>query len=162
MTIITATDENNAIGGDNQLLWHLSDDLKRFKNLTQNHVVIMGRKTFESLAGPLPKRVNIVVSGNSDYKVPENVILAHSLPEAIAIAKEKDANPFVIGGGIIYKQALDLADTIELTLVHTKVENADTYFPEIRFSDWEKVFEEFHPKDEKHLYDFTFLTYHRK
>ncbi|MDR1876044.1 MAG: dihydrofolate reductase [Flavobacteriaceae bacterium] len=161
MTIIVATDENNAIGKDNRLLWHLSDDLKRFKNLTQGHVVIMGRKTFESLGRPLPNRVNIVISGNPQYQVPEGVILTDSLEEAIKIAEEKDTNPFVIGGGAVYEQALASTNRIELTLVHTKVKEADTYFPKINSSEWKKTFEEFHPKDEKHLYDFTFLTYSR-
>ncbi len=162
MTIIVAADENNAIGKDNQLLWHLSDDLKRFKALTQNHTVIMGRKTFESLGRPLPKRLNIVISSNPDYQVPEGVILTHSLEEALKIAEKEDENPFVIGGGNIYRQSLDLADTIELTRVHTRVKEADTYFPELDFSQWEKTFEEFHPKDEKHTYDFTFLTYSKR
>jgi dihydrofolate reductase len=161
MTIIVATDENNAIGKDNQLLWHLSDDLKRFKALTRNHAVIMGRKTFESLGRPLPHRLNIVISGNLDYTVPEGVILVHSLREAMETAKEKDPHPFIIGGGIIYKQALDFANTIELTRIHTQATGADTYFPEIDFSGWKKTFEEFHPKDENHTYDFTFLTYER-
>ncbi len=162
MTIIVAVDENNAIGKDNKLLWHLSDDLKRFKTLTQNHAVIMGRKTFESLGRPLPNRINIVISSNSDYPVPEGVILTHSLEKAIEIAKKNDENPFIIGGGNIYSQSLDFTDTIEMTRIHTQVEEADTYFPQLDFSQWEKTFEEFHPKDEKHMYDFTFLTYSRK
>lgn len=162
MTIIAALDENNAIGNNNQLLWHLPLDLKRFKSLTQNHVILMGRKTFESLGRPLPNRQNIVISSKADYQVPDNVYLFSSLPEAIEAARCKDSNPYIIGGGTIYSQALKYADTLELTLVHTQIDKADTYFPEIDFSEWNKTFDEFHPKDDKHLYDFRFVTYQRK
>lgn len=162
MTIIAAIDENNAIGNNNQLLWHLPLDLKRFKSLTQNHVILMGRKTFESLGRPLPNRQNMVISSKADYPVPNNVYLFSSLPEAIEAARNKDSNPYIIGGGTIYSQALKYADTLELTLVHTQMDKADTYFPEIDFSEWNKTFDEFHPKDDKHLYDFRFVTYQRK
>ncbi|WP_128330465.1 dihydrofolate reductase [Apibacter sp. HY039] len=162
ITIIAAIDENQAIGKDNQLLWHLPDDLKRFKALTQNHPVIMGRNTFESLGRPLPNRINIVISNNMNYTVPEGVVLVHSLQEALDLAKKQNPNPYIIGGGILYNQALEFADTLELTLVHTKVKEADTFFPKLDLSKWESVFEEFHAKNEKHLFDFTFLTYIRK
>lgn len=162
MTIIAAIDENNAIGNNNQLLWHLPLDLKRFKSLTQNHVILMGRKTFESLGRPLPNRQNMVISSKADYPVPNNVYLFSSLPEAIEAARNKDSNPYIIGGGTIYSQALKYADTLELTLVHTQMDKADTYFPEIDFSEWNKTFDEFHPKDDKHLYDYRFVTYQRK
>lgn len=162
MTIIAALDENNAIGNNNQLLWHLPLDLKRFKSLTQNHVILMGRKTFESLGRPLPNRQNMVISSKADYPVPDNVYLFSSLPEAIEAARNKDSNPYIIGGGTIYSQALKYVDTLELTLVHTQMDKADTYFPEIDFSEWNKTFDEFHPKDDKHLYDFRFVTYQRK
>lgn len=162
MTIIAALDENNAIGNNNLLLWHLPLDLKRFKSLTQNHVILMGRKTFESLGRPLPNRQNMVISSKADYPVPDNVYLFSSLSEAIEVARSKDSNPYIIGGGTIYSQALKYADTLELTLVHTQIDKADTYFPEIDFSEWNKTFDEFHPKDDKHLYDFRFVTYQRK
>lgn len=162
MTIIAAIDENNAIGKDNQLLWHLSKDLKRFKSLTQNHTIIMGRKTFESLGRPLPNRINVVISSNPEYEVPENVILLSSLSEAMETAHINDVNPYIIGGGTIYEQALDYVDILELTLVHTQVKDADTYFPKIDFSKWDKIFEEFHGKDDNQPYDFSFLTYQRK
>lgn len=154
-----AMDENNAIGKDNQLLWNLPDDLKRFKKLTLNHPVIMGRNTFESITKPLPNRLNIIISNNLNYIVPEDVVLTHSLQEAIEIAKKVDVDPFIIGGGTIYKQALDFIDVIEVTRVHTKVNEADTFFPNLNLSKWNKTYEEFHPKDEKHIYDFTFLTF---
>ena len=162
MTIIAAIDENNSIGNNNQLLWHLPLDLKRFKSLTQNHVVVMGRKTFDSLGCPLPNRLNMVISSNADYKVPENVLLFNSLSEALEAALSKDSNPYIIGGGPIYRQAFEYADTLEITLVHTRIEMTDTYFPKIDFSKWNKIFEEFHPKNNKHLYDFRFLTYQKK
>lgn len=161
MRIIVAMDENNAIGKDNQLLWNLPDDLKRFKKLTLNHPVIMGRNTFESITKPLPNRLNIIISNNLNYIVPEGAILTHSLQEAIEIAKKVDADPFVIGGGTIYKQVLDFIDAIEVTRVHTKVNEADTFFPYLNLSKWNKTYEEFHPKDEKHIYDFTFLTFQK-
>lgn len=162
MTIIAAIDENNAIGNSNQLLWHLPLDLKRFKSLTQNHVILMGRKTFESLGRPLPNRQNMVISSKADYQVPDNVYLFSSLSEGLEAARSKDSNPYIIGGGTIYSQALKYADTLELTLVHTQIDKADTYFPDIDFSEWNKTFDEFHPKDDKHLYDFRFVTYQRK
>ncbi|MDR3272155.1 MAG: dihydrofolate reductase [Flavobacteriaceae bacterium] len=161
-TIIVAVDENNAIGKDNRLLWHLPDDLKRFKKLTQNHAVIMGRKTFESIGRPLPNRLNIVVSQNSKYSVPDGVQLVHSLEEAVEEAEKYSKNLFVIGGGKIYDQMVNLADTIEMTLVYTKIKEADTFFPELNPKIWQKTFEEFHQKNEKHLYDFTFLTYEKR
>ena len=162
MKIIVATDENNAIGLDNQLPWHLPADLKRFKSLTQGNAIIMGRKTFDSIGRPLPNRLNIVVSKSTHQTDSENLIYTNSLEKAIEKGEEYSNNPFIIGGGNIYKQALNLADTIELTLVHTKLPNADTHFPAINPKEWEKTSEEFHPKDEKNDYDFSFITYIRK
>lgn len=157
LTIIAAAAENNALGKDNQLVWHLPDDFKRFKILTSGHFIIMGRKTFESFPKPLPNRTHVIITRQADYKVPEGCIVVSSLQEAIAFCP-KEEEVFVIGGGQIYQQAIDLVDKIDLTRVHTSVE-ADTFFPEIDLSKWELVFEEFHPKDEKHNFDFTFLTY---
>lgn len=157
LTIIAAAAENNALGKDNQLVWHLPDDFKRFKSLTSGHYIIMGRKTFESFPKPLPNRTHVIITRQTDYKVPEGCLVVSNLQEAInSCPKEEEV--FVIGGGQIYQQAIDLVDKIDLTRVHTSVE-ADTFFPEIDLSKWELVFEEFHPKDEKHNFDFTFLTY---
>ncbi len=158
ITIIAAAAENNALGKDNDLIWHLSDDLKHFKNLTAGHHVIMGRKTFESMPKALPNRTNVVITRQTDYQ-PENAVVVNSLKDALDIAKD-DPRPFIIGGGEIYKQALDFADQIELTRVHETFE-ADTFFPEINPSVWKEVANEFHPKDEKHPYDFSFLRYER-
>jgi dihydrofolate reductase len=160
LTIIVAAGENDAIGKDNQLIWHLSDDLKRFKSLTNGHHIIMGRKTFESFPKPLPNRTHIVISRQTDYKVPDGVIVVNSLEDAIDAARN-DKQPFVIGGGEIYKQALPLADKIELTRVHHSFE-ADTFFPKIDSSIWTEINNTFHDKDENHNYAFSFLTYTKK
>jgi len=160
LTIIVAAAENDAIGKGNKLIWHLSDDLKRFKTLTNNHHIIMGRKTFESFPKPLPNRTHVVITRQADYKVPDGVIVVNSLDAAIKASKA-DAQPYIIGGGEIYKQALAIADKIELTRVHENFD-ADTYFPKIDHTIWKETAHKFHSKDEKHDYEFTFLTYERK
>jgi len=159
ITIIAAACQNNALGKNNKLIWHLSDDLKRFKKLTLGGYIIMGRKTFESLPGILPERQHIVITRNPEFQA-EGIVVVQSLEQALdLIPSDKEA--FVVGGGEIYKQAIDIADKIELTRVHHQFE-ADTFFPEIDLSKWELTDSEFHPKDKKHLYDFTFETYVRK
>ncbi len=159
LTIIVAAGENNAIGKDNALIWHLSDDLKRFKTLTNGHHIIMGRKTFESFPKPLPNRIHVVITRQKDYQVPNDVIVVNSLEEAITYSK-KDVQPFIIGGGEIYKQAMALANKIELTRIHEKFE-ADTFFPEIDSSIWKETSNTFHKKDKEHKYSFSFITYKR-
>ena len=159
LTIIVAVAENDAIGKDNQLIWHLSDDLKRFKALTNGHHIIMGRKTFESFPKPLPNRTHVVITKQANYKVPKGVIVANTLEDAISISKQ-DSQPFIIGGGEIYKQALALADKLEITRVHENFE-ADTFFPKIDTATWKETANDFHKKDDKNEYDFTFLTYER-
>lgn len=159
ITIIAATAQNNALGKDNKLIWHLSDDLKRFKSLTLDGFIIMGRKTFESLPGILPKRKHIVITRNPEFRQ-EGVVVVQSLEQALEVVPS-DEVAFVVGGGEIYAQTINIADKIELTRVHHDFE-ADTFFPEIDLDKWELVSSEFHPKDEKHQYDFTFETYLRK
>ena len=159
ITIIAATAQNNALGKDNKLIWHLSDDLKRFKSLTLDGHIIMGRKTFESLPGILPKRKHIVITRNPEFQQ-EGVVIVQSLEQALEVVPS-DEVAFVVGGGEIYAQTINIADKIELTRVHYNVE-ADTFFPEIDLDKWELVSSEFHPKDEKHEYDFTFETYLRQ
>jgi len=156
ITIIVAVAQNNALGKNNQLIWHLPDDLKRFKKLTLDHYIIMGRKTFESLPGVLPNRKHIVISRNPNYQK-NGIIVAENIEQAMKIVP-KDEEVFVIGGGEIYNLFLKIADKIELTQVHQNFE-ADTFFPEIDQEKWEVVFSEFHPKDQKHQHDFTFKTY---
>jgi len=160
LTIIVAAGENNEIGKDNDLIWHLSDDLKRFKMLTSGHHIIMGRKTFESFPKPLPNRTHIVISRQKNYQVPDGVIVVNSLEAAIEQSKS-DTQPFIIGGGEIYKQAMALVSKIEITRVHATFE-ADTFFPEIDKTIWKETANKFHPKDENHDYEFSFLTFERK
>jgi dihydrofolate reductase len=159
LTIIVAAAENNAIGKGNQLIWHLGDDLKRFKALTSGHHIIMGRKTFESFPKPLPNRTHVVITRQTDYKVPLGVIVVNSLEDAID-ASRGDKQPFIIGGGEIYKQALPIADKIELTRVHESFE-ADAFFPEINPKVWKETHNTFHQKDANHDYKFSFITYER-
>jgi dihydrofolate reductase len=160
VTIIVAAGENDAIGKDNQLIWHLSADLKRFKTLTSGHCIIMGRKTFESFPKPLPNRTHIVISRQPNYKVPAGVIVVNNLDDALDAAKN-DTQPFIIGGGEIYKQAMAFANKIELTRVHASFD-ADTFFPKIDSSIWKETQKSYHPKDENHEYAFTFFSYERR
>ncbi|MBG26965.1 MAG: diacylglycerol kinase [Croceibacter sp.] len=157
--MIAAAAENNALGKDGDLVWHLPDDFKRFKKLTTGHHIIMGRKTFESFPKPLPNRTHIVITRNRDY-TKEGCIVVHNLEDALKIAEE-DTQPFIIGGGEIYKLALNASEKIELTRVHDTFE-ADAFFPEIDLSKWELINEEFHEKDERHSVSFTYLTYVKK
>ena len=158
--IIVAAGENDAIGKDNKLIWHLSDDLKRFKKLTSGHHMIMGRKTFETFPKPLPNRTHVVITRQSNYKAPDGVLVVNSLEEAIEMAKN-DVQVFIIGGGQIYKQAMAIAHKIELTRVHAKFD-ADTFFPKIDETLWKEVNNSFHKKDNDHAHEFSFLTYVRK
>ncbi len=159
ITLIAAIAENNALGKDNQLLWHLPDDFKRFKSVTTGHHIIMGRKTFESFSKPLPNRTHIIISRQENYQ-PEGCIVVDSLQKAIDVCP-KDEETFIIGGGEIYKQSIPIADKLDVTKVHHTFD-ADTFFPKIDLDEWDLVSSEFHPKDEKHQFDFTFETYFRK
>mgnify|MGYP000088055940 CR=1 FL=1 len=156
ITLIAAIDENRVLGKDNKLIWHLTEDLKRFKRLTTNHAIIMGRRTFESLPKALPKRHNIVVTRNRNYSK-EGVTVCHRLVEAIACASD-DEQPFIIGGGQIYEQAIKLASVIELTKIHDQFEG-DVFFPEIDNEEWTIINEQRmkHPK-----FDYSFITYIKK
>lgn len=157
--MIAAAAENNALGKDNELIWHLPDDFKRFKAMTSGHSIIMGRKTFESFPKLLPNRLHIIVTRQKNYQ-PENCLVAHNLEKALSLISDKQ-DAFIIGGGEIYKQALPFTDKIELTLVHDSFD-ADTYFPEINEKEWNLIHEEYHPKDEKHKVDFTYKTFIKK
>jgi dihydrofolate reductase len=160
MTIlIAAAAENNALGKNNELVWHLPDDFKRFKQFTSGHHIIIGRKTFESFPKPLPNRTHIVITRQKDYH-PEGCIVVNSLEKAIEICP-KDESTYIIGGGEIYNLGMPIAYKIELTRVHDTFE-ADAFFPEINPEEWDMVAEEFHSKDEKHNFDFSYQTYIRK
>jgi dihydrofolate reductase len=121
----------------------------------------MGRKTFESFPKPLPNRTHIVITRQADYKVPSGVIVVNSLHDALDAAKNEQ-QPFIIGGGEIYKQAMPLADKLEITRVHSTFDDADTFFPEIDNSEWKEVSRTTHDADEKHAHAFSFITYLKK
>lgn len=158
--LIVAIANNNAIGRGNALLWHISEDLKFFRRQTIGCPVIMGRKTFESIGRPLPHRINIVISRRD--VAPDGVALVHSLGEAFEIAEATNLERcFVMGGGQIYAQALDLVDKLVVTHVHTVIENADTFFPEIDPSVWKVEERSDLQHDEETGYDFEFVTYAR-
>jgi len=156
ISIIVAIADNHAIGKDNKLLWHLSDDLKRFKRLTTGHTIVMGKNTFESLPiQPLPNRRSLVISDVPDDHY-EGCVMAYSIEEAIEKCDDEREN-FVIGGGSVYRQFLPFANKFYLTRVHHDFE-ADTFF-EVDLSDWELVEEEFVEVDEKNPFSSTFQVY---
>jgi len=157
--MIAAAAENNALGKNNDLLWHLPEDFKRFKQLTTNHYIIMGRKTFESFPKPLPNRTHVVITRQTNYQK-EGIIVVEDLNKALALVPPNE-DAYIIGGGEIYLLAMSVVDKIELTRVHVTLE-ADTFFPEIDTAKWQLTFQEFHPKNEKNSYDFTFETYLRR
>lgn len=159
VTIIAAVAANGVIGRDNALPWRLPEDLRRFKRLTTGHVVVMGRKTFESLGRPLPGRRNIVVSRNPQYR-PAGAEVAADLFAALRLAAD-EAEVFVIGGGEVFREALRLADRLELTLVEAEVEG-DTTFPPVDEAEWSLAAESTHPADAGHAYACTFRTYERR
>ncbi|MEX0983319.1 MAG: dihydrofolate reductase [Bacteroidales bacterium] len=160
ISIIVAIARNNAIGKDNQLLWHLSDDLKRFKRLTTGHTVIMGRNTYLSLPnGALPNRRNIVITDQPEENF-EGCEMAHSIEEALELAGDSE-ECFVMGGGMVYRQLLPVAGRIYLTNVHQSFD-ADTFFPEIDFSEWEELESEFVGAGGKNEFPHTFVIYNRR
>lgn len=164
VSLIVAASENNVIGKDNDLIWNLPKDMNYFKETTQSHFVIMGRKNFESIPHkfrPLPNRTNVVVTRQTSYKA-EGCIVVNSIEEALSKAKEADdAEPFIIGGGEIYRLALDnnLVNRIYLTRVHKHYEG-DTFFPEIN-SNWKLISSEKYLADEKHICDYSFEVYEK-
>ncbi|MDR4952034.1 dihydrofolate reductase [Chryseobacterium sp. ES2] len=158
-TIVVAMGEKNEIGFENQLLWHLPKDLKHFKDITSGHPVIMGRKTYESIGKALPNRTNIVVSRKKDW-FEEGILIVGSIKEALKFAKKIDEEVFVIGGGNIYEQTMDMVDRLEVTLVKADLQ-ADTFFPKIDPKIWKKTNEICHEKDEKNGYDFCFQTFEK-
>jgi dihydrofolate reductase len=157
--MIAAAAENNELGKNNDLVWHLPNDFKRFKTLTTGHHIIMGRKTFESFPKPLPNRTHVIITRQENYK-PEGCIVVDSIEKAIEVCPEDDDN-YIIGGGEIYNLALPFTDIIELTKVHHTFD-ADTFFPKINKAEWLLVESEENFKDDKHLYDYTYETYIRK
>lgn len=162
-TIIVAKAKNNAIGKDNDLPWHLPEDLKFFKSKTSGQMLIMGRKTFEALGGPLPKREHILITRNKDYKA-QGAEVVHSLEEALEMAEKSGREEvYIIGGAQIYTQALEagLTDRMFITEVNAEPE-ADAYFPDFDASQWDLFWKEEHPVDNRHKYPFTFTEWRKK
>jgi dihydrofolate reductase len=160
ISIIVAIAENNAIGKDNKLLWHLSGDLKRFRKLTTGHRLVMGKKTFLSLPnGPLPERINTVITDIPGERF-DGCEMAYSIDEAIALCRDSTEN-FVIGGGMIYRQFFPLAQKLYLTRVHQHFD-ADTFFPAFNPEEWSELHSEHHPADEKNEFPHTFYILERK
>lgn len=159
LSIIVAVAENNVIGKDNQLVWHLPRDMKHFKDTTVGHYIIMGRKTFESNGRPLPNRTNVVITRDKNYKA-EGCIIVNSLEDAIKEAKG-DPETFIIGGGVIYELAMPLVNRIYLTKIHQTFEG-DTFFPKINMDEWAEVHRRDFEPDEKNKYPFSILILDRK
>jgi dihydrofolate reductase len=156
LSIIVAVSENGVIGLNNQLIWRLPDDLKRFKQLTLGHPMIMGRKTFESIGQPLPGRQSIIITRDKNFSF-EGTTVVHSLKEAIDEAKKTGTDEaFVIGGGDIYKQVQNITDKLYLTEVHTITEG-DTFFKIENPDLWNEIAKTRHEMDEKHLFSFDFV-----
>jgi len=156
--MIAAAAENNALGKDNKIVWHLPNDFKRFKMLTSGHHIIMGRKTFESLEKPLPNRTHVIITRQQNYKA-AGCIIVSSMEQALeSCPKEEDF--FIIGGGEIYGLGMPYANKLEITRVHDSFD-ADAYFPEIDKNKWKIDATEFNAKDENHKFDYTYETFVR-
>lgn len=158
ITIIAAIGLKNELGKDNDLIWHLPADLKRFKKVTTGHTIIMGRKTFESIGKPLPNRKTVIITRDPNYKF-DGCEVVHSIEKAIE-NNQNDEQLFIIGGAQIYKQVIekDLADQLDITLVQDTFE-ADVYFPEIDMMKWKMIRREDLKSDEKNKFDYSFVTF---
>ncbi|MEJ7675651.1 MAG: dihydrofolate reductase [Chitinophagaceae bacterium] len=157
---LVAASENNVIGRNNKIPWHLPNDLKFFKNKSWAMPVIMGRNTYESLDKPLQGRINVVITTNKDWQR-DDVTVAHSIDEAIEKACESDCNElFIIGGGEIFKQSMDIVNRIYLTRVHTTIDG-NTFYPSFDESKWKLISEDRHPADEKHQFAYTFQLWEK-
>jgi dihydrofolate reductase len=155
---MAAVSDNGVIGKDNDLVWHLPADLKHFKKTTNGHYVIMGRKTYESLGKPLPGRVNIVISRRTDYYI-EGAVVLRSLDAALEFAEgQRQQLVFILGGGTVYKQAMDQSDEMYITEVHGSFEG-DTYFPEISDAQWAENERTDYPADEENSHAYSFVHY---
>jgi dihydrofolate reductase len=160
ITIIAAIAKNNALGKDNDLIWHLPADLKRFKKVTSGHHILMGRNTFESIGKPLPNRTTIIITRNKNY-FKDGCLIANSIEDAIELAQNDD-EIFIIGGAQIYKEAIkkDLVDQLDITLIHHKFE-ADAFFPEIDNKVWKEIHREDFKADKKNKYNYSFVSFQK-
>lgn len=156
--IIVAVSDNWVIGKDNKIPWHVPDDLKWFKKQTTGHPVIMGANTYKSIGKPLPNRMNIVVS----HKYVSGAITVHTLKEAYDVAEKADSQCFIIGGAQLYKASINDVDTLYVTHIHTFIPDADTYFPEIDETVWEKVFLSPLVVDDESGLEYNFAIYKRR
>jgi len=161
ITIIAAIANNNALGKDNDLIWHLPADLKRFKKVTTGHHILMGRNTYESIGKPLPNRTTVIITRNKEYKA-DGCIVVNSIEKAIEVAKS-DEHIYIIGGAQIYKQAMvtNLVDQLDITQVHESFE-ADVFFPEIDLDTWKESAKEDFKADEKNKHDYSFISYTKR
>ena len=168
LSLIVATAQNNAIGRNNELLWHISEDLKYFKSTTTGHPVIMGRKTYESIGRPLPGRRNIVVTRGTiempQVKNPQTTLfeVSNNLDEVISLAKSSDNEFFVMGGGELYKQTFSCADRLYITKIYAEAEGADTFFPVVDEAEWKVVKEGERLTDEENGIEFQFVVYEKR
>jgi dihydrofolate reductase len=158
LSLIVAVSENNVIGRDGELPWHLSADLKRFKRLTMGHHIVMGRKTFESIGRLLPGRITVVLTRNAAYQA-DDVIVAGSLDDAL-VRVSGDSDVFIIGGAELYQLTLHRVARIYWTAVHARVDG-DTHFPEVDWSDWSLLEDVRFDADEKNDHDYSFRVYDR-
>ena len=163
ISIIAALSKNRVIGINNDLPWHLPDDMKFFMKTTMNHVVVMGRKNYESIPAkfrPLPHRTNVILSMNSEF-LAEGCIIMSSLAQGIAFAeKQGEKEVFIIGGGQVYQEAIKLADSMYLTEINTEIENGEVFFPEFD-EEWRESSRVHHEKDATHDFSFDFVKYDR-
>lgn len=162
VSAIVAVGENNVMGRNNDIPWYLPADLKYFKKTTLGHHIIMGRKTFQSIGRPLPKRTNVVITRQPFY-IASGCVMTNSIEQALQIAADNgEEEVFIIGGGEIYKHSQAYWDKLYLTKVDVKIDDGDTFFPEVDFSEWEEIFTEQHQADEKNEMDYSFHIYNRK
>lgn len=168
LSLIVATAQNNAIGRNNELLWHISEDLKYFKSTTTGHPVIMGRKTYESIGRPLPGRRNIVITRGTieapQIKNPQTTSfeVSNNLEEVISLAKNSENEFFVMGGGELYKQTFSCADRLYITKIYAEAEGADTFFPVVDEAEWKVVKEGERLTDEENGIEFQFVVYEKR
>lgn len=159
-SIIAAVAENNVIGKDNDLVWHLPADLKYFKETTKGHFIMMGRKTFESFGKPLPNRTHIIITRDESYTYP-GCYVVHNLEDAYKIAEENNRSEiFILGGAEIYRQSIDHADRLYITEIKASFDG-DTFFPEINKNKWKEVERSDFEPDEKNKYPYSFVRYER-
>jgi dihydrofolate reductase len=159
--LIVAKAKNNVIGKDNQLIWKLSADLRRFKNLTTGHFILMGRKTYESLGKPLPNRTHLIITRNPDFEAPEGHFKFGSIEDAFIFCNKLGVDElYIIGGGEIYRETIQISDVLEITEVDCEPEG-DVFFPDVNPLIWKETERESFPADDKNEYSFSFVTYQK-